>query len=62
MRKWYWIIYLILLLGFQSILEWKFLKNSKQYITTLIFLIFGVIIIYNIEALYYLWLVIDIFY
>ncbi|TWD87891.1 uncharacterized protein DUF4181 [Neobacillus bataviensis] len=28
--KWYWIFYLILLLGFQSILGWKYLKNSKQ--------------------------------
>jgi hypothetical protein len=46
---WYWILYLILLLGFQSILEWKYLKNSKQYVTTLIFLMLSVIIMYNIE-------------
>lgn len=48
--KWYWIIYLIVLSGFQSILEWKYLKNSKQYVTTLIFLMLGVIIMYNIEC------------
>ena len=47
--KWYWILYFVLLLGFQSILEWKYLKNSKQYVTTLIFLFLGTIIIYNIE-------------
>ncbi|MDP1422112.1 DUF4181 domain-containing protein [Peribacillus simplex] len=47
--KWYWILYLILLLGFQSILEWKYLKNSKQYITTLIFLMLSVSIMYNFE-------------
>lgn len=47
--KWFWIVYLTLLLGFQSFLEWKYLKESKQYITTLIILIVGVIIMYNIE-------------
>ena len=47
--KWYWMLYMIILLGFQSILEWKYLKNSKQYITTLIFLILTIIFTYNIE-------------
>ncbi|MGE8081612.1 DUF4181 domain-containing protein [Peribacillus loiseleuriae] len=47
--KWYWILYLIVLLGFQSILEWKYLKNSKQYVATLIILIIFVILLYNIE-------------
>lgn len=47
--KWYWILYFVLLLGLQSILEWKFLKNSKQYVTTLIFLMLSIIIFYNIE-------------
>ncbi|MCO0599817.1 DUF4181 domain-containing protein [Peribacillus butanolivorans] len=45
--KWYWILHLILLLGFQSILEWKYLKNSKQYVTTLIFLMLSVVIMYK---------------
>ncbi|MEH7545463.1 MULTISPECIES: DUF4181 domain-containing protein [Bacillaceae] len=35
-------------MSFQSILEWKYLKNSKQFVTTLIFLILSVIIMYNI--------------
>ena len=47
--KWYWILYFVLILGFQSILEWKYLKNSKQYVTTLIFLMLGIIFFYNIE-------------
>ena len=47
--KWYWIAYFLLLLGFQSFLEWKYLKESKQYVTTLTFLILGVIFMYNIE-------------
>ncbi|MEK4029255.1 MULTISPECIES: DUF4181 domain-containing protein [Bacillaceae] len=36
--KWYWIVYLALLLGFQAFLEWKYLRNSKQYVATLVFL------------------------
>ena len=47
--KWYWITFSTLLFGFQSILEWKYIKNSKQYVATIIFLIFTIISIYNIE-------------
>ena len=47
--KWYYMLLWILTFGFQSILEWIYLKNSKQYISTLIFLVFIVIFIYNIE-------------
>lgn len=47
--KWYWMLYLIVLFGFQTILEWMYLKNSNQYVTTLIFLVLGVIFMYNIE-------------
>nr|WP_306798791.1 DUF4181 domain-containing protein [Oceanobacillus saliphilus] len=47
--KWYWIAYFVLLWGFQSFLEWKYLKESKQYVTTLIYLILYVILMYNIE-------------
>ncbi len=47
--KWYWIIYITLLMGFQAFLEWKYLENSKQYVTTIIFIILSVIIMYNIE-------------
>lgn len=47
--KWYWILNLIIFLGFQSFVEWKYLMNSKQYVTTLIFLIISVIIMFNME-------------
>ena len=47
--KWYWIFYFILLLGFQSFMEWKYLRKSKQYVTTLIFLLIGVTFMYNLE-------------
>jgi hypothetical protein len=47
--KWFWIPYLILLLGSESFMEWKYIKDSKQYITTLIFLVLGLIIMCNVE-------------
>lgn len=47
--KWYYILFFISLWGFQSILEWKYLKNSKQYVSTLIFLVLVVVFFYNIE-------------
>ena len=47
--KWYYMIVLISVQGFQSIMEWKYLKNSKQYVSTLIYLILGIVFIYNIE-------------
>ena len=47
--KWYYIFLLILLFGFQSILEWKYLTGSKKYVATLIFLMLSVITLYNIE-------------
>ena len=31
-----WFVLIVTLMGFQVILEWKYLKESKQYITTLI--------------------------
>jgi hypothetical protein len=34
--KWHWVLFFTALTGFQVILEWKYLKESKQYISTLI--------------------------
>ncbi|WP_421378480.1 DUF4181 domain-containing protein [Bacillus salacetis] len=34
----YWMSFAILILGFQSYMQWKFLKGSKEYLKTLIFL------------------------
>ena len=33
---WHWFLLIVTLMGFQVILEWKYLKGSKQYIPTLI--------------------------
>lgn len=50
--KWFWIFFIILAMGFQALLEWKYLKDSKQYITTLILIFFGVFIIYHLDTLF----------
>ena len=47
--KSYLMLFSILVFGFESILEWKYLKSSKQYISTLISLMLVLIFIYNIE-------------
>ena len=51
--KGFWILYMILLIGFQAFLEWKYLKNSKQYITTVVILVLAVLFIYNLEKLFW---------
>ena len=49
--KWYLMLIFTLSFGFQAILEWKYLKGSKQYIKTIMFLILGVFLIYHIEEI-----------
>lgn len=44
--KWFWMSFVIIALGFQSFMDWKQLKGSKQYIVSLIVLILGVILVY----------------
>lgn len=43
--KWFWLLFLTLTVGFQSLMEWKFLKGSKEYIVSLIVLLIGLIYI-----------------
>ena len=47
--KWYFILLLLCTIGFQAILEWKYIKNSKQYASTLIILIVSLILLFNID-------------
>lgn len=49
--KWYWIFFITSLFSFQAILEWKYLKDSKQYIKTVIYLILYLLIMFNIDYL-----------
>ncbi|MEK3796810.1 DUF4181 domain-containing protein [Peribacillus sp. FSL H8-0477] len=47
--QWYFIFYSIVLFGVQTYLQWKYLKNSKEYILTLILLFLTVLVLYNIQ-------------
>lgn len=47
--KWYCIFYLTLVASLRSFLEWKYLKNSKEYMITLTFLVLGLIVVYNMD-------------
>ena len=47
--KLFWILYTAIIWGFQAIMEWKYIKNSKQYVTTIILLMFVISMLYNIE-------------
>lgn len=51
--KGFFILYMIILIDFQAFLEWKYLKNSKQYITTVVILVLAVLFIYNLEKLFW---------
>lgn len=42
--KWFWVGFFIVLFGFQVFMEWKYLKNSKQYLASLIILILDVVL------------------
>jgi hypothetical protein len=41
--KWFFIVFLTIMAVFQSIIERKYLKNSKEYIVTLLLWIIGII-------------------
>ncbi|AOV08129.1 DUF4181 domain-containing protein [Sporosarcina ureilytica] len=49
--RWYFISLVIAQNGLQFILEWKYLKSTNQYIVTLIYLLIGSVLIYNMENL-----------
>ncbi|WP_411830072.1 DUF4181 domain-containing protein [Metasolibacillus meyeri] len=44
LRMFYLIIYLVLLLGYHAIMEFTFIKESRQYISTIILLIIVLVI------------------
>jgi hypothetical protein len=53
--KWALILFIITLLGFKAIMELKFLTKSKDYIATIISLIIGVVVLYNLDYLLNMW-------
>lgn len=48
-KKLFWMSYLILLGGFEATLEYIYLKNSKQYMTTIIMVIVTLVFIFSME-------------
>ncbi|HWO76455.1 MAG TPA: DUF4181 domain-containing protein [Bacillus sp. (in: firmicutes)] len=44
--KWFFILFIIAIIGFQSFIDWKYRKGSKEYIASLITLIVGVLFVY----------------
>ncbi|OPA75364.1 hypothetical protein BVG16_22520 [Paenibacillus selenitireducens] len=44
--KWFWMLYIITALGFQSFIDWNYRKGSKQYVVSLIVLVLGVTLVY----------------
>ncbi len=49
--RWVLISFIITLLGFKAIVEWRFLKESNDYIATGILLIVSVFVVYNLNYL-----------
>ncbi|KGP90225.1 hypothetical protein N780_05790 [Pontibacillus chungwhensis BH030062] len=45
--KLYFMTYLTFLLGFQAVMEFFFIKGSKQYISTVVVLVVSLILFYN---------------
>ncbi|MGO4348772.1 DUF4181 domain-containing protein [Paenibacillus sp. MCAF9] len=46
--KWFCMVFIFIIAGFQSFVDWKFLKGSKEYIVTLLVLVIGVTLSYFI--------------
>jgi hypothetical protein len=41
--KWFCLTFLLITFGFQSIIEWKFLSNPREFIVTLLLLLIGLL-------------------
>ncbi|KAB2331445.1 DUF4181 domain-containing protein [Bacillus mesophilum] len=49
--KWYLICFFMISFVFEMVMEWVYLKETKQYIITLVFLVISVPILYNSEII-----------
>ncbi|WP_353957655.1 DUF4181 domain-containing protein [Peribacillus sp. NJ11] len=47
--KLYLMSFLIVLTGFQLFLEWKYLKNAKEHVITIVQLLLALVIMYNVD-------------
>ncbi|WP_345240357.1 DUF4181 domain-containing protein [Pontibacillus salipaludis] len=51
--KLYFMTYITFLFGFQAIMEFIFIKGSKQYISTVVLLVITLIIMYNLTEIFF---------
>ncbi|MEW9111226.1 MAG: DUF4181 domain-containing protein [Cytobacillus gottheilii] len=49
--KWYFICFIMISFVFEMVMEWVYLKETKQYIITLVFLVITIPILFNIEII-----------
>lgn len=49
-RLFYFTSYLAILFGYQAIMEWIFIKNSRQYMSTAILFIIALMLMLNVES------------
>ncbi|UOQ47063.1 DUF4181 domain-containing protein [Gracilibacillus caseinilyticus] len=47
--KWYWITYFTVIIGFRAVLEWLYVRETKQYRTTILSLVVGIILFINLD-------------
>ena len=39
--RWFWLIFLIIALGFNGFIQWKYMRESKEHIISLVSLVIG---------------------
>ncbi|MBQ4898829.1 DUF4181 domain-containing protein [Paenibacillus sp. Marseille-P2973] len=44
--KWFWMILVVVALGLQAFIDWKYIRASRQHIVSVIVLVLGVIMFY----------------
>ncbi|MCD5323456.1 MULTISPECIES: DUF4181 domain-containing protein [Pontibacillus] len=50
--KWYYMAIVGIQFGYEAFMQWMFIKGSKEYIITLVYLALGLFTIYNIDLLF----------
>ncbi|GIP22888.1 DUF4181 domain-containing protein [Paenibacillus sp. J22TS3] len=46
--KWFFILFITIAYGFRSFIDWKYLRDSKEYMVSLIVLILGVTLFFSL--------------
>ncbi|WP_068614698.1 DUF4181 domain-containing protein [Paenibacillus tuaregi] len=46
--KWFFILFITITAGFRTFVDWKYLRDSKEYMVSLIVLILGVTLVFSL--------------